>query len=95
MLQRLVIGSLVAFFIISGVWLSSAHADTIATFDRQADFLVVLLSAQSVASEMVILQIEQPFQNHNGGELQFGPEGYLYIGMGDGGSAGASVASCV
>lgn len=40
------------------------------------------------ASEMRLLQIEQPFQNHNGGELQFGPEGYLYIGMGDGGSAG-------
>ena len=40
------------------------------------------------ASEMRMLQIEQPFQNHNGGEVQFGPEGYLYIGMGDGGSAG-------
>jgi len=39
-------------------------------------------------SEMRLLHIEQPFQNHNGGELQFGPEGYLYIGMGDGGSAG-------
>jgi glucose/arabinose dehydrogenase len=39
-------------------------------------------------SEMRLLHIEQPFQNHNGGELQFGPEGYLYIAMGDGGSAG-------
>ena len=39
-------------------------------------------------SEMRLFHIEQPFQNHNGGELQFGPEGYLYIGMGDGGSAG-------
>jgi glucose/arabinose dehydrogenase len=39
-------------------------------------------------SEMRLLHIEQTFQNHNGGELQFGPEGYLYIGMGDGGSAG-------
>jgi glucose/arabinose dehydrogenase len=39
-------------------------------------------------SEMRMLYIEQPFQNHNGGELQFGPEGYLYIGMGDGGSFG-------
>ena len=39
-------------------------------------------------SEQVILTINQPFTNHNGGQLAFGPDGYLYIGMGDGGSAG-------
>jgi glucose/arabinose dehydrogenase len=35
-----------------------------------------------------VLFIEQPFANHNGGNLVFGPDGYLYIGMGDGGSQG-------
>ena len=39
-------------------------------------------------SEQVILTIDQPFANHNGGQLAFGPDGYLYIGTGDGGSGG-------
>jgi glucose/arabinose dehydrogenase len=35
-----------------------------------------------------IITIDQPYPNHNGGNIVFGPNGYLYIGMGDGGSAG-------
>ena len=39
-------------------------------------------------TETVLLTITQPFSNHNGGQIAFGPDGYLYIGMGDGGSGG-------
>ena len=40
------------------------------------------------ASEQVILSVDQPYSNHNGGMVSFGPDGKLYVGLGDGGSGG-------
>ncbi|HEV8610586.1 MAG TPA: PQQ-dependent sugar dehydrogenase [Thermoanaerobaculia bacterium] len=44
-------------------------------------------NAADPAGAVILMTIDQPFANHNGGQLAFGPDGYLSIGMGDGGSA--------
>jgi glucose/arabinose dehydrogenase len=40
------------------------------------------------SSEQIILSADQPFPNHNGGQIVFGPDGFLYLGLGDGGGSG-------
>lgn len=67
------------------VYYTSAEADHLSKISR----FKVSQSDPNVAdpeSEEVILRIPQPFWNHNGGTLEFGPDGFLYIGLGDGGS---------
>ena len=61
----------------------AGDGDTVVARYRAAD-----LQEADPATGVEILRIDQPAANHNGGQLQFGPDGYLYIGTGDGGSAG-------
>lgn len=61
---------------------TAAHATHIVRYTRGIDPRTF-----DVATATPIIQIAQDFSNHNGGTVRFGPDGYLYIGMGDGGSA--------
>ena len=73
------------FFYVNYARLSDDH--TIVARYKVSDGNPNLADTTDLNSPTVLLDLAQPFRNHNGGTLAFGPDGMLYIGLGDGGSA--------
>jgi glucose/arabinose dehydrogenase len=68
--------------------------------DRAGDTVVVRYTARASqpdradpTARRVILTVDQPYENHNGGQLEFGPDGKLYVGLGDGGARATRTAA--
>lgn len=69
------------------VFLSYTRGSSVTPTSRVSRF-VVADGTIDPDTEQVLLELAQPYANHNGGHLAFGPDGYLYVGFGDGGAGG-------
>ena len=79
-------GYLYVSYTADGVTPGASLESRIARFETSLDGEGQLVA--DAASELILIRVDQPYGNHNGGNLLFGPDGYLYWGLGDGGSSG-------